>query len=113
MLTFNPDRYLPRLLPALSVLLLLMAGAAAGENNGDDAGKQAELDRLCEAARDEKLAPIREDIYAECLEGRRGDEAYCRRYADSYDGERAGGAPRFYELPECEQAFEFRRRKRR
>jgi hypothetical protein len=95
------------------IILLLMAGAAGAAEPGDDAGKQAELDRLCEAARDKALAPIRDDIYKECLEKKRGDEAYCRRDADGYNGDRIGGSPRFYELPECERAFEFRNRKRR
>jgi len=94
------------------IFLLLMAGTAFADP-GDDAEKQAELDRRCEAARNEALEPIRNDIYQECLEKKRGDEAYCRRDADGYNGERIGGSPRFYELPECEEAFEFRNRNRR
>ena len=90
----------------------LIAGPVVG-GDASDAGKQAELDRLCEEARDEELVPIRDQIYTECLEGEKGDENYCRRYADGYNGTRIGGAPRFYELPECERAFEFRNRDRR
>ena len=52
--------------------------------------------------------PSGKKIYTECIDGRKGDEAYCRRYADGYNGERIGGSPRFYELPECESAFKFR-----
>jgi len=99
----------------LPVLLILLTGAASGAASaGDqtDADKQAELDRQCEAARAVKLAPIRSDIYTECLEKKQGDAAYCRRFADDYNGNRPGGAPRFYELPECEAAFEFRNRGR-
>lgn len=98
--------------PAL-VLTLLLSAALAGAAEDDGAKRQAELDAACEAARDEKLAPIREDIYTECRRDRKGDEAYCRRYANGYNGERIGGAPRFYELPECQAAFEFRNRDRR
>ena len=98
---------------AWMIILLLMAGAAGGADSSDDTGKQAELDRRCEAARDDALAPIRNDIYKECLEKKQGDEPYCQRYADGYNGERIGGSPRFYELPECELAFEFRNRDRR
>jgi hypothetical protein len=97
--------------PAAMLLALLAATATAGDR--EDAERQAELDRRCEAARDEKLAPIRAEIYAECLDDRKGDEAYCRRYADGYNGERIGGSPRFYELPECEEAFRFRNRDRK
>lgn len=92
----------------VTALLLLLAGAAWATEQSDTE-KQAELDRLCEEARDLKLAPIREDIYKECLEKKQGDEAYCRRSADDYNGNRKGGAPRFYELPECEAAHEFRK----
>ena len=96
----------------LPATLLILIATAAGADPGD-AERQAELDRRCEAARDEKLAPIRAEIYAECIEDRKGDEAYCRRYADGYNGERIGGSPRFYELPECEEAFRFRNRNRK
>ena len=95
---------LPRL-PALVLLLLAGTSAVAGQS---DAERQAELDRRCEEARPVKLAPIREDIYKECVAKKQGDEAYCHRSADAYNGNRAKGAPRFYELPECEAAFAFR-----
>jgi hypothetical protein len=95
----------------LLILLILFAGTVGGEEQSD-ADKQADLDRRCEAAREKKLAPIRADIYTECLEKKQGDEPYCRRYADGYNGNRIGGSPRFYELPECEAAFEFRNRRR-
>jgi len=103
---------MPRLSPVFGLALLLIAGAAAAADK-DDAATQAELDRRCEAARDRALKPVREDIYRECLEKKRGDEAFCRRDADGYNGDRIGGAPRFYDLPECEKAFEFRNRKRK
>lgn len=99
-----------RRLPATLLILLALSAVAADQT---DAERQAELDRRCEAARDAKLAPIRAEIYAECLDDRKGDQAYCRRYADGYNGERIGGSPRFYELPECEEAFRFRNRNRK
>ena len=100
---------------AVLVLLMLLAGGlgsrgafAAEDAKQANADRQAELDQRCEAARERKLAPIRDDIYRECLDKKQGDAAYCRRYADAYNGNRPGGAPRFYELPECEAAFKFR-----
>ncbi len=101
-----------RLLPVMSIALFLVASAAGSEDQSD-VEKQADLDRRCEVARDKALGPIRDDIYKDCLEKKRGDQAYCRRDADGYNGERIGGSPRFYELPECELAFEFRNRERR
>ncbi len=95
----------------LSLVVLLVA-SAAGAAQQSDAERQAELDRRCEEARAVKLAPIREDVYEECLEKKQGDAAYCRRFADGYNGNRDKGAPRFYELPACEAAFAFRNRAR-
>lgn len=95
-------------------LLVVAAGSLAGDLNPEErAAKQAELDRQCEAAREQKLAPIRAEIYDECVNKLRKQPEYCRRYADGYNGERAGAAPRFYELPECVAAFEFRTNRRR
>jgi hypothetical protein len=82
--------------------------AEPGDTKQSDDEVQAELDRRCEAARQLKLGPIREELFAECLEKKQGDETFCRRNADGYNGNRIGGSPRFYELPECQAAFENR-----
>lgn len=92
--------------------LLLLACLPPVLADEDRASRQAELDAACEAARDEALAPIREEIRAECLaEGKAAD--FCQRYAAAYNGARGSAAPRFYELPACEAAFEYRRAPRR
>jgi len=74
-----------------------------------------ELDRLCEAAREREIAPLRAAAIAECKENPRTDPAYCERfYSDFGDaGLTQSGAvrPRLYnDLPECVQADEARRR---
>ena len=101
----------------LTVFLTLLAvtlGSLAGDLSPQErAAKQAELDRLCEAARAKQLAPIRAEIYDECVNRQGKQPEFCRRYADGYNGERAGAAPRFYELPECVAAFDFRNSNRR
>lgn len=101
----------------LLVLMILFAvaqGGLAGDLSPQGrAAKQAELDRLCEDARARRLAPIRVQIYDECVNRQRKQPDYCRRYADGYNGERPGAGPRFYELPECVAAFDFRTGKRR
>ena len=95
----------------VTLLLILLAithgGLADDLSPQERAAKQAELDRLCEAAREKKLEPIRAEIYDECVNRDRNQPEYCRRYADGYNGERIGSAPRFYELPECVAAFDF------
>lgn len=98
--------------PGVLSLIVLLLACGAGAAEPGDAERQAELDRRCEAARAVKLAPIREDVYRECLEKKQGDVAYCRRFGDAYNGNRSQGGPRFYELPACQAAFEFRNRAR-
>lgn len=96
------------------MLTVLVAVCASASGAGSErAARQAELDRLCEAARDRALEPLRAEIYQECVDDQRKDPGYCRRYADGYNGERVRRAPRFYELPECVEAFEFKRSQRR
>lgn len=98
----------------LTVWVVYGASASGAEGSPDErATQQAELDRRCEEARDRALQPIRAEIYGECVDDQHKDPDYCRRYADGYNGERVSGAPRFYELPECVEAFEFRRSQRR
>ena len=69
----------------------------------------AELDRLCEDARERAIAPLRAAEIEECKASRRNDPAFCERfYADFGDaGRTASGTIRprmFDDLPECVQA---------
>jgi hypothetical protein len=69
---------------------------------------QANLDQACEDVRDIALEPLRTDIYNECVDKFKKDQDICREEAAVYNGRRINGAPRFYELPECQKAFELR-----
>jgi hypothetical protein len=92
------------------VMLFGMGSAAASQTDEDlRKSKQAELDRACEAARQVALAPRRQEIYEECINRSDKEEDVCRRDANGYNGNRIGGTPRFYDLPECEEAFDYRR----
>ncbi len=101
------------LLPYAAFAILLLLGAGPGLTGEPTAREraevQAELDRKCEAARQTALEPIRREIYDECVNKQRKAEDFCRRYADGYEGTRPGGALRFYELPECQAAFDYKR----
>jgi len=74
----------------------------------------AELEQRCEAARSEKLAPLREAAFQQCMNAKRGadTEADCRRKTAGENGNRVGGTPRFYDLPACVEAFEHKRQRR-
>ena len=91
----------------VAITLIGMA-VTAHANDADREARQAELDRACEAARNEKLVPMRKKKVEDCLankefESREECEAF---YADY--GERAGsGQPLLYDLPACVEAFEY------
>jgi hypothetical protein len=96
----------------LSVVVLFIGLSSSAASQPDEdlrQAKQAELDRACEAARQVALAPRRQEIYEECINRSDKEEAVCRRDANGYNGNRIGGTPLFYDLPECEEAFEYRR----
>jgi len=98
----------------LLTLLLLFPFVVNGIENADDRRKrQAMLDYACEDARQYALAPRKVEIYRECIIKFKKPELFCERQADEYDGTRIHGAPLFYDLPECQAAFEYRRRYRR
>ena len=81
-------------------------------SGSDDQGKQAELDAACESARLLALGPKRSDIYQECVDKFKKSAAVCEKDADSYNGNRVGASPLFYDLPECEAAFEYQKKDR-
>jgi hypothetical protein len=83
---------------------------------GDEAAKQAELDAACEAARQVALAPKKFEVYQECMtkyDREQKSEQVCLSEGDAYNGYRVNGAPLFYDLPECEVAFNNKKQYRR
>lgn len=96
----------------LCVLTVQAQGAFKKEEEAF-ARRQSELDRQCEAARAEKLAPLREAAFQDCMNAKRSSrsEAECRRKTAGENGNRVGGTPRFYDLPACVEAFEHKRQR--
>ena len=87
--------------------LLLLAG---GLQASDAEKKQAELDAECERAREARLAPMRKKYVDECVEKKqRPDRASCEAFYADFGAQSGGRAPLFMDLPECVEAFEFRR----
>ena len=96
---------------------LIMAPLMAGPALADISSRQADLDLACEAAREGLLAPMREMYIEDCVQRTRrysGDvRVRCeRRYAD-FGNHTGARAALFYDLPECVEAFQFRRGNRR
>ena len=82
----------------------------------------SDLDRRCEDAREDKIAPLREAAIESCKQeskqARRSDPAVCESfYADFGDGgQTASGGfrqPMFVDLPECVEALHERNTRRR
>jgi hypothetical protein len=95
------------------VLIMGLIGVTTGyceESEAERSAKQAELDSQCEVARQIALAPIRRDIFEECLV-KKNDKLVCEAEADGYNGARAGRGSLFYDLPECEIAFNYKKGK--
>jgi hypothetical protein len=77
-----------------------------------------ELDARCDAAREEKIAPLREAEIAKCQADMRNDPAFCERFnADFGEGGRTVTGsirPRMFDdLPECVEALQERNRRPR
>lgn len=89
--------------------LLTSATGQAYETEEERKAKQAELDAICEEARQKKIVPLREEMIEECVDKeQRSDRASCERFYANY-GERTGAQnPLFYDLPECLKAHEYR-----
>lgn len=73
---------------------------------------QQQLDEACEMARLEKLTPIREKYAAQCVAEWDRSQQYCDRFYSDY-GNKGGDQPvLFYDLPECEKAWNYQQRYR-
>ena len=80
-----------------------------------DEAKVAALEARCEAAREERLKPLRDAEIAKCKADKRNDPEYCERFWSDYgDAVRLPNGrmqPRMFDdLPECVAAYEARRK---
>lgn len=87
-------------------ILVIMSSLALAE---DRQIIQHQLDEACEAARFEKLKPIREKYAAECVVEWDRSEEYCQRFYSDYGNRSDDRAALFYELPACEKAWKYRK----
>jgi hypothetical protein len=101
-----PTPLSPCLTIILAASMLLTAGAQAGDS--ERAARQAELDRICEAAREEKLAPLRQRFVQECVDDAQFEtREECEAFYADYGAQSGNRAPLFYDLPPCVEAFEY------
>ena len=98
----------------ISVVLALSLVPVDGMADRNRDRKQAELDAACEAAREKKLAPMRAQYIEECVKNReQPDRRSCEVFYSDFGAQSGNRAPLFYDLPECEAAFDFQNSQRR
>jgi len=93
----------------VTLLVLTSTLVYAGQSEDERQAKQAELDAICEAARQEKIIQERAKQIDKCVETKElADRAACESAYLNY-GQRVGGqTPLFYDLPACEEAQAYR-----
>jgi hypothetical protein len=89
------------------ILALSMSTVAVGDK--DRAPKQKNLDEACEVAREKKLAPLRQQNIETCVEKQKKERAYCERFYRDYGARSGNRPPLFTDIPECVEAFEYRK----
>jgi hypothetical protein len=95
----------------ISALLLMALNPAQARESREE--KQARLDGACEVARQKKLAPMRKKFVEECVANKEmPNRKECERFYSDYGNRMGGRAPLFYDLPECETAFQYRQSSR-
>lgn len=91
----------------ISVVLMLILTSPAFANQSREQ-KQAELDAVCETARQEKLTPMKARFVEECVANKeKPNREDCERFYADYGNKMGGRAPLFYDLPACVTAFDF------
>jgi hypothetical protein len=107
-----------RYLTAPLAAAVLLAGGTALAQTDSDMKRMAELDRVCEAAREQRLAPMRAERIERCVSVENRSREQCSSEYANWGNTQATarGTARtglFYDLPECVAAFEARQRYRR
>lgn len=92
----------------LALTVFLFASTDIAGSDKDRAARQAQLDAACEAAREQKLAPIRRQFVEQCVaDGQFDSREECETYYADYGAQSGHRAPLFYDLPPCVEAFEY------
>ena len=96
------------LAPVITITLIFPIASTGAAN--DRQARQEMLDAQCQAARELKLAPERANLIETCVEEKqRRDMVACERFYRDHGAQSGDRAPLYYDLPECVEAFEFRR----
>ena len=92
---------------------MMLIVSSAHSDDLDNYEIQRQLDAACEYARQHELRPLRREYVEECIQDTWRDAEQCERFYSDYGARTGRRAPLFYDLPECVEAFEFRKSYRR
>lgn len=92
----------------LAGLLSISSSADASAKEKQRKAQQEKLDLACAQAREKKIAPLRKEIVKECVDSGR-TKKYCEDFNKDYGAKMGNRAPLFMDLPECVEAFEYKR----
>ncbi len=96
-----------------ALLLTMLTSAFISQVFAEDSLlTQQQLDDACETVRLEKLTPIREKYAAQCVAEWDRSQQYCDRFYSDYGNAGEEAPVLFYDLPESEKAWNYRRRYR-
>jgi hypothetical protein len=99
-------RFSPIVLSVVFASTLFLSTSAIGRD--ERAEKQADLDRACESAREQRLAPMRAQFVKECVKEKQFEtRKECEAYYADFGGRAGTRAPLFYDLPACVKAFDY------
>lgn len=109
---FICDAYMKSPLIVALCFTVFATSASAATTSTERSARQAQLDAACESARDAKLQPLRSGYVEECVRDEGKERAYCERFYADYGAATGNRGPIFYDLPECETAFEYQKSQR-
>ena len=106
-------RFSARFIAVFLTAALCLTALSDAVANRDRNERQAELDAICEEARQEKLTPMREQYVESCVEnGEQRSREACERFYADFGAQSGGRAPLYFDLPECVEAFDFQNSQR-
>ena len=88
--------------------IIMCVAAPVLSSDDEKEAIQKQLDDACQAAREARLIPLREQYARECVEKGR-EPGYCKRFYSTYGDATPTMPPMFLDLPECVRAFEYQK----
>jgi hypothetical protein len=94
-------------LAAAGMMLLTLPALVVADPTPEQKAKQAQLDAACEAARAKKITWAKQVEIDSCVKaGDLPDRESCERYFSDYGSATGARGALFYDLPECQKAYE-------